>query len=204
MKSKFLDLRNCKALLPPSFAMKEIRHFDEYLEELNNYPGHRGIVSKLIMHNQKTQNYKSWERLLSYDIDVCLTLNYQTKQIECRIQDNIAHPEFARTGFNKRVEAQLSNVYENGTRSTCRMPLQFLLKGWGDANEGYQGYVHSIKYPALGTDNEATNSSGIKSNEQSYVGITGRNWFQRFGEHMAETFKGSHKLFHRAWQGKLR
>ncbi len=200
MKTKYLDIQNCTALLPPNLTISRIRELDDYLGELNSYPNHLGILDKLIIRNQKTQYHKLWDRFLHYDIDVYLTFDFSTGRVQHSLKDNIAFPEFARTGINKLIKIEISHIYPNGTRWTCKMPLQFLLKGWGDANAGYQGYVHTIKYSALNDETEPENISGHQTNEMHYVGITGRNWFKRFREHMGESFNGSHKLFHRAWQ----
>jgi hypothetical protein len=71
MKLKYLDLRNCEALLPKSFDVSVMRDFDTYLDELNSESNHKGIVERLIARNMKTQNLEiSEDRLLRYDIDV--------------------------------------------------------------------------------------------------------------------------------------
>jgi hypothetical protein len=79
------------------------------------------------------------------------------------------------------------------------MPLQYLLKGWGDANDGYQCYVHTIKYGST----DALNTTGSNSNkviEKHYSGITGRNWLQRLEEHLSKVRSGSGNLFHQVWR----
>jgi hypothetical protein len=200
MKSKYLDMRNCNALLPKSFDVSMMRDFDMYLDALNSEPNHKGIVERLISHNVKTQNIKfSEDRLLRYDIDVLFTIDLEKREIERKIHDYYAQPEFARTGYNLRVLAQFSLIYGDGTRWTFRMPLQYLLKGWGDANDGYQCYVHTIKYGST----DALNTTGSNSNkviEKHYSGITGRNWLKRLEEHLSKVRSGSGNLFHRAWR----
>ena len=205
MKSKYLDIRNCTALLPKSFDVRVIRDFDKYLDELNDYPNHKGIAEKLVERNQKTQGSKfCTDRLLSYDIDVCFELDFKKNQSMHKIQDYYAFPEFSRTGFNRRVDTQFSLIYEDGTRWTFRMPLQFLLKGWGDANQGYQCYVHSIKIGQKADEINKTESNEHEISEKSYSGITGRNWLQRLEEHLSEVRRGDNKLFHRAWRESIK
>lgn len=198
MKVKYLSINNCSALLPPIYKISDIQIFDDYLDELNSHPSHKKIINKLISRNQYTQDYKVWDRLYEYDIDVCFIRDVQKNQIRLSIQDYAAYPGGARVGANKRVEAQFSNLFPNGTRFTCRVPLQFLLKGWGNADDGYQGYVHTIKKGSSVIDGSQVGL--LKENESCYVGITGRNWFKRFSEHMRDSFGGSQRLFHRAWQ----
>jgi len=41
------------------------------------------------------------------------------------------------------------------------------------------------------------------SDEYYYVGITGRNWLLRLGEHIREMYRGSRKRFHAAWSESL-
>jgi len=41
------------------------------------------------------------------------------------------------------------------------------------------------------------------SDEYYYVGITGRNWLLRLGEHIREMHRGSRKRFHAAWRESL-
>ena len=69
-----------------------------------------------------------------------------------------------------------------------KMPLQCLLKNWGDANDGYKCYIHTI-----------TNSNI----ELSYAGITKRSWLERLDEHLYEMRTGSRRLFHQAWRDSL-
>lgn len=185
--------------------MSVLRDFDNYLDELNSYPNHRGIVERLIAHNQKTQgsNNKPWERLLRYDIDVHLWLDLTHNQIQKHIQDNYVFPEGARTGFNQRVLAQFSLLHRDFRRWTFKLPLQNLLKGWGDANDGYECYVHTIKYASSADDIDGTSASDKKVKEMHYVGITKRHWLQRLEEHFSEIRRGDNKLFHRKWRESL-
>ncbi|NIQ15540.1 MAG: hypothetical protein GTO02_14420 [Candidatus Dadabacteria bacterium] len=180
--------------------MRVLRVFDEYLEELDNYNAHKGIVSKLIQKNQLTQGKKLWKRILIYDIEVCFDMDFQNKVSQCRIQDYYAFPENSRTGFDRKVNAMFSLINANGTRWTFKIPLQYLLKGWGDANDGYQCYTHCIKLSKINDmfDGAATSDSSLI--EKCYSGITKRNWLKRLEEHLREVRQGDNKLFHRAWR----
>jgi hypothetical protein len=200
MKFKHISVQNCQYLLPGFFDIRILRGFDNYLQELDEYAPHRGVVGKLVQKNQSTNMQKPWGRLLDYDIDVCLVMKFQTMQPQWSIQDHYACPEGARTGFNRRVEAMFSLVYGDGTRWTFKMPIQYLLKGWGDANEGHQFYVHCIKLSGTTDMFGDVAPKGSKPIERCYSGITKRNWLKRLEEHLREVRQGGHKLFHQAWR----
>lgn len=98
-------------------------------------------------------------------------------------------------------------LYEqNNTIWKVIVPLQFLLKGWGDANEGYQGYIHTI------TQNFDKKTGFTPWHDQidgtldsyNYVGITGRNWLLLLTEHIGEICRGSRKSFHDTWRESMR
>ncbi len=92
--------------------------------------------------------------------------------------------------------------YQNGIAHKLIVPLQFLLKGWGDASKGFQGYVHSISenVPRTGTPEELLRLNLRDSESYYYAGITGRHWLLRFNEHAREMANGSQRRFYRAWR----
>jgi hypothetical protein len=180
--------------------MHVLRDFDSYLTEADNTKEHIGIVRKLKQKNQETQGQKPWQRILSYDVDISFVIDLQTKQIIREIKDWGATPELARSGMNRKVDAMFSIINEDGGRWTFKMPLQYLLKGWGDANEGHQCYVHCITVSGITElfGESPTGDSGAV--EKCYSGITKRNWLKRLQEHLREVRQDDHKLFHRAWR----
>lgn len=202
MKFKHLDIHNCHALLPSFFDAKFLREFDYTLDVIDSEGDHKGVITKAKRRNEVTLGRKPWDRQFEYDIDICPTCNYQLDppQIEWRIQDNYAYPEFARTGVNKRIHAMFSLVYKDGSRWTFKMPLQYLLKGWGDANEGYQGYSHCVKLRGMKDMFGDVIPADGQFVEKCYSGITKRNWLQRLEEHLREVREGGGKLFHQAWR----
>lgn len=200
MKFKHINVSNCHFLLPGFFDIRVLRDFDSYLEELDNSKEHNGVVGKLIQKSQKTEGKKPWDRFLDYDIDVCLEINFQTNESVSRIQDYYAFPEGARTGINRKVDAMFSLINVDGSRWTFKIPLQYLLKGWGDADDGYQGYVHCIKLSGITDMFGEVVTGDSKVIEKCYSGITKRNWLKRLEEHLREVRQGNHKLFHRAWR----
>src|SRR4029077_8139652 len=200
MKFKNISVSNCRFLLPGLFDIRILRDFDSYLGEVNNSKAHRGVIKQLIRTNEITRAKKPWDRFLDYDIDVCFDMNFQTKVSQCRIQDYYAFPEGARTGVDRKINGMFSLIYEDGTRWTFKIPLQYLVKGWGDANDGHQCYSHCIKRSVITEMFGEAATSDFKVIEKCYSGITRRNWMKRLEEHLYEVRQGDHKLFHRAWR----
>lgn len=200
MKFKYISVSNCRFLLPGLFDIRILSEFDSYLGEVNNFKPHRGVIKRLIQINELTRAKKPWGRFLDYDIDVCFDMNLQTKVPQFRIQDYYAFPEGARTEVDRKINGMFSLIYEDGTRWTFKIPLQYLVKGWGDANDGHQCYVHCIKLSVITEMFGEAATSDFKVIEKCYSGITRRNWIKRLEEHLYEVRQGDHKLFHRAWR----
>jgi len=142
------------------------------------------------------------DRLLNVQVDIAQGLFPVEKAINTQVRDR-PYPG----------PAQLHTVleYGDGTVWKTLVPLQYLLKGWGDANAGHQCYVHSIakNVPRTGTVQQLVSRQMRDEDTYYYVGITGRNWLQRLGEHIAETRRGKRRLFYQTlrdsmgWQGVL-
>jgi hypothetical protein len=198
MKLKFLDARNCHALLPPSNGLPMIRQLDKCLNGINNEKGKlHGSIDALIEQNKKTINRAhGMKRLISSPIEIAQLSNVPTKEI--------------RTNAIIRVwpfPAVLHTLqrYENNVTWKTIVPLQFLLKNWGNASEGHQCYIHTI---TQNTDKKTGFTPWHElqdgnSDNYSYVGITGRNWLLRLREHIGEIRRGSRKKFHKAWRESL-
>ncbi|MES9971411.1 MAG: hypothetical protein ABW092_15365 [Candidatus Thiodiazotropha sp.] len=200
MKFKYLSIQNCRELLPSRFDIRFLREFDCTLEVIDTSGDHIGAITKAIQRNESTQGKKPWDRQFVYDIDICPTLDYRKNEIEWRIQDYYIESQRARSGINKRIHAMFSLIYEDGGRWTFKMPLQYLLKGWGDANEGYQGYSHCVKLRGMKDLFGEVIPDDTEFVEKCYSGITKRNWLQRLEEHLRQVRQGGKKLFHQAWR----
>lgn len=200
MKFKHISVTNCRILLPELFDIRILRDFDLYLDELDNSKEHQDVVRKLTNKNQITQGKAPWDRFLDYDIEVCFDMDFQAKTSRWRIQDYYAFPESARSGSDRKINGMFSLIYGDGTRWTFKIPLQYLLKGWGDANKGHQFYVHCIKLSGITDMFDEVIKTDSKVVEKCYSGITKRNWLKRLEEHLREVRQGGHKLFHRAWR----
>jgi hypothetical protein len=189
MKSKFLDLRNCHKLLPKGNGLPFIARLDECLEGLNNKQGPlHGSIDLLIRQNEKTLNKKTGsKRLCNSPVEVAQGLYIKERSINTRAaQRNFPGPAQVHTLFS----------YENGMTHKTVVPLQYLLKGWGDAENGFQCYIHSI------TDNVDSLANFKDSDSYYYVGITGRNWLLRLEEHIRGMRQGDRRLFYEVWREK--
>jgi hypothetical protein len=206
MKTKYLDTKNCKALLPKHVGIPVERQLDDYLVNINSGgSGHPGLVEKLIQHNEKTigQSIRLYE--MDNAPDLCFIVRL-SNEIKVGIESwTLDQP------LNKIVKFHLGFDYASGVHWKIILPLQYLLKGWGDANKDYQCYIHVISEnhkPQTVSMNRMTGETFFQPdrhniNEFYYIGITGRNWLQRLGEHMREMRHGSNKQFHQKWREKL-
>lgn len=190
-KTEFLDKRNCYALLQAGHGLPSLQRLEECLRGINNSAGpFQGLIDKLIRHNQQTIAKQSGEeRLLGVPLDIAQGLNISDRTVQTQARER---PFPGPLWLHNVVD------YENGLSWKTIVPLQFLLKGWGDADTGYQCYVHSIakNTPRHGSVEQLL--ARIRSDEDTYyyVGITGRNWLERLNEHISETRRGSRRLFY--------
>jgi hypothetical protein len=198
VKTKFLDVRNCHALLPniPNFPL--IKKLDECLEKVNNTPGKiYGFIDSLIRHNQKTSSTKKGSsRLCKSPIDFAQIVDFKIGQLQTTSRPSLDLPY---------AVFHLLMQYENGINWKVMIPIQFLLKGWGDANKEHQGYIHVISQNMnkIKSLNDWKAHREHDSDEFYYVGITSRNWLLRLSEHIAEMNRGSRRQFYRAWRESL-
>ena len=198
MSIRFLDRSNCQALLPPTEGLPALERLESCLREINEQPGpYQGFIDKLVKHNKKTAklSYGS-KRYLPAAIDITLALDFEAR---------VVHTQAYQRPGNAPV--RLHVVFENTTNIGWKiiLPLQPLLKKWGDANKSYQGYVHTICHdtPRLATMPEFLSRQSTDQNDYYYVGITGRNWLQRLSEHIREVRNGGRRRFYRAWKSSL-
>lgn len=189
MKLKYLDIHNCTALMPRlDNLIHVVRQFDGYLSRVNEDAEELGLIDRLVERNRTSQEKRAWERLYKYDADIGVTIDLGNRKVNYEVKPYYKYPELARPQNDQRVVGQFWQRYENGTMWGYKMPLQCLLKNWGDANDGYKCYMHTIKSPNA---------------ELSYAGITKRSWLERLDEHLYEMRTGSRRLFHQAWRDSL-
>lgn len=198
MKTKFLNTQNCHALLPNAGNLPIIRKLEECLQGINKQPGQlSGSIEALVHHNEKTLNKTiGSKRLRLLPINIAINSDISKRDIHITAMTG---PESPYAKFH------LSLQFDNGILWKIVVPLQYLLRGWGDANAGHQGYIHTVsqhmeKIPNLYDWKARKNHD---SDEYFYVGITGRNWLLRLNEHIGEMHRGSRKAFHSAWRENL-
>ena len=198
MKARFVDSRNCHALLPTISKLPLVKRLENCLCDINDKgPKYRGLFNKLLQLNSQSINSpSSSQRLLETPLDI-VQIAYVTDRLINTVGSEFPDPSPARLHIGLSLNNDLS--------WKVIVPLQFLLKGWGDANQGHQGYIHSISHnvPRNETFEQLYERQMKDQHSYYYVGITGRNWLQRLSEHVGEIHRGSRKSFHRAWRESL-
>ncbi len=205
-KSNYVDRHNCHELVsyphgPASFA----KQLDEYLSValLNDDGPLANLGQRLVDQNMRTINSESRNRLAVIDADIVHEVDMKVKKYRWSLKSYAENPGFLRPEKDRRVIVHILILYEDDTPPwSISIPLQFLLKGWGNAEGGYQTYSHSI-YENF--HEEKLHSGGSLQEKEFerqffYLGITGRNWLKRMNEHLYEVRSGSNKLFHRYWR----
>jgi hypothetical protein len=198
MKAKFLDLHNCYSLLPPVGGLPMFARLDECLQGINSQPGVlTGAIDKLIRENQRTSNISTGSaRLIASPLDIAQKADLENRGVHTQaVTRPLRGPALYHTVLG----------YQNGITHKRIVPLQFLLKGWGDASKGFQCYVHSISenLPQSGSPEDLLRFNLRDSGNYYYAGITSRNWLLRLEEHAREMAKGSQRLFYRAWRERF-
>lgn len=198
MKTRYLDIKNCQTLLPRNHGLPFIKLLENCLYQFNaKKPQTIGLISKLIERNIMTINTaRGMDRLIPSNVEIGLLVRLKTREV------------FVESGLHERKgPAQLHIVFDDlDYYWKCIIPLQYLLKGWGDANDGYQCYMHSISHntgPKNTLEEYVDRLSKSSLDDYYYVGITGRNWLQRFDEHIYELNTGSRRDFYKIWRESI-
>ena len=199
MKARYLDIRNFRALLPEAHGLPIAQRLENCLRGINDNQGPlRGSIDALIKHNERTlDSPRGSLRLRKADIEIAQGIDFLARTVHTQA---IERPNSG--------PAKLHVVFQYPHHISWKLvlPLQFLLKGWGDARRGHQCYVHTLcrNLPnALATPATLEAHERDIQNQYTYVGITGRNWLQRLDEHFGEVRRGSRKRFHQAWRESL-
>lgn len=198
MSRRYLDIRNCKALLPSLDGLPVLERLEECLIGINDQPGpFQGLFDKLLKHNKKTANQRySSMRYFMCPLDIAQVLYFDHGLVNTKA-----------TPIPDKSPVRLHLAFEstNNMGWKITIPLQYLMKKWGDANEGYQGYVHTIchNWKMHGTNEEILNRASTSDGDYYYAGITGRNWLQRLNEHVREVRNGGRRQFYRFWRDSI-
>ncbi|MEP6645795.1 MAG: hypothetical protein ABJC12_01800 [Saprospiraceae bacterium] len=195
MKFKFLNARNCHALLPPSNGLPLLHQLDNCLKGINEKSG--GLIEALIKQNEKTIGRSPGSiRLINSPFEIAQNGN---------IPSGTVHTQAIQRNWPRPALFHSVQFYENQITWKAIVPLQFLLKGWGDANFGYQCYIQAVSHNM----NQVEDFSDFKKLQERdsdsfyYVGITGRDWLLRLKEHVDEMRRGSNRRFHAAWRESM-
>jgi hypothetical protein len=174
-----------------------MQRLEECLRQINDDEKYKGLIDILIEHNKKTINKPcASQRYINSPIEIAQAVN---------IAEGSIHTQAIERPRNGPSKLHLVLAYENQATWKAIVPLQFLLKGWGDANRGYQCYVHVIAHnmPRIGRVAQLEARQATDKGDYYYVGITGRNWLLRLNEHMGEIHRGTRRKFYQAWRDSL-
>lgn len=202
---KFLDEKNALALLPiPEACLQEIEEMLEAIEK-GERGGKKGCITELIRINKNSRySKKAWGRLAGgKKVDLCITYNFITFDEQENYdeyfysydawQHGTPQAPMLMLSFDRNSGAAPKGTLENesGTyvisRRVVSVPLQCVIKHWGNAEAGYMIYEHNLS----AMDHAVPQFKSI-----SYIGLTSRNWQTRYKEHQRDALTGSELLFH--------
>jgi hypothetical protein len=202
---KFLDEKNALALLPiPASCLQEI---EVMLEAVNRGErgGREGGITALMRINKKSRySKKSWGRLAGgKKVDLGITYKFITFDEQEDYseyfysydawQHGTPQAPMLMLSFDRNSGSAPKGTLENGpgtyviSRRIVSVPLQCVLKHWGNAESGYMIYEHNLS----AMDHAVPQFKSI-----SYIGLTSRNWQTRYKEHQRDALTGSELLFH--------
>jgi len=204
---RFLDRQNALALLPiPVDCLAEI---DEALDAVNKGQsgGIPGSIEHLVQINKRTRfSSKSWGRLkqgaalnfaVSYSFITFENEDSGTYALSFNaFRHNSPQSPMLMVGLDRCSGARPADLQNPGdtyvvSRRVVSVPLQCVIKGWGDATRGHMIYEHDIAPMDF-----AQEELGEQFKAARYVGLTSRNWQTRYREHQRDALTGSELLFH--------
>jgi hypothetical protein len=149
------------------------------------------IPQRLLEHNLKVGRSNATCEMLPIDADIVFQYDAQSKKTDIVFKSYFQNPGFERPPGHHRVVLHVLVTEPDNIKRSVSIPLQPLMKGWGDVTEGHQGYSHSITF---------FDEEGTVLEQWHYIGITSRNWLERMEDHVREIRSGSNKRFHAAWR----
>lgn len=202
---KYLDEKNALTILP--IPVNTIREMEDMLEAVNNGErgGKPGCISNLIKINKKNRHTKkSWGRLATgKHVDLGITYNFISFDNQDDYNDYFYSYEAWNHGTPQAPMLMLSFDRISGSqpkdtlktkpeqhvlsRRVVSVPLQCILKQWGNVERGYMIYEHNLS---------AMDHAVPQFDSISYIGLTSRNWQTRYKEHQRDALTGSELLFH--------
>lgn len=209
---KYIDERNALTILP--IPQSSILELEEMLVEIDaGRQGNKsGYISKLVKINKNTRlTKKSWGRLAtSKKVDLAITYNFITFD-EQEDYDKYFYSyevwshgtpqapmlmlSFDRiSGVEPKGSLETKPEQRVSSRRVVSIPLQCILKNWGNVEKGYMIYEHNLS---------AMDNAHYQFESISYIGLTSRNWQARYKEHQRDALTGSELLFHTSLAGAI-
>lgn len=209
---RFIDEKNALAILP--VPHNSIQELEEMLVEIDaGKQGNKdGCVSKLIEINKNTHHTKkSWGRLAtSKKVDLAITYNFISFDEQEDYDKYFYSYDAWSHGTPQAPMLMLSFDRISGrapigsletkpeqrvlSRRVVSVPLQCILKNWGNVEKGYMIYEHNLS---------AMDNADHQFESISYIGLTSRNWQTRYKEHQRDALTGSELLFHTSLAGVI-
>lgn len=209
MDLKFLERENALALLPISAA--SVAEVDAALDGLNQgeHGGTAGSIERLMRINKATRfNTKSWGRLKQGSVvKLAASYSFITFEEEGDASEDYvfsfhafqhASPQapMLLVSFDRCSGARPADLVTPRetyvlSRRVVSIPLQCVLKHWGDPTRGHMIYEHDIS-----PMDHASPDLHEKFGSARYIGLTSRNWQTRYREHQRDALTGSELLFH--------
>lgn len=205
MSRKCLDERNALALLPiPSASLYQL---EASLGEIDAgmHGAVRGCLADLVKINKRTRHVqKSWGRLKSgrkHDLLITFRFIFFDEQED---PDQFFYSWEASTHGTPQAPTLMCHFDRVSgkppsegldpppgayvqSRRIFSVPVQCVLKGWGNVENGHMIYEHNIS---------AMDFSEQQFESVSYIGLTSRNWQTRYKEHQRDALTGSELIFH--------
>lgn len=203
----FLDRESALALLPiPPDCLREI---DDALIKLNegDRDGIVGSIDRLVQINKRTRfNTKSWGRLKQgAALKFAASYTFITFEQEDTgnyvfsfeaMRHNTPQAPMLMISFDRCSGTRPADLQNPGdtyvvSRRVISVPLQCVIKNWGDASKDHMIYEHDIS-----PMDHARDQLGEQFKAARYIGLTSRNWQTRYREHQRDALTGSELLFH--------
>jgi hypothetical protein len=204
---RFLDAQSALALLPlPEDCLQEI---DDALVGVNlgERDGTPGSIDKLVRINKRTRFNTNSKGRIRQGSALKFWVSYTFMSFEEGEQGNYLF-SFKSYDHNTPQAPMLMvsldrcsgsmplDIREPGdtcvvSRRVVSVPLQCVLRGWGDVTQGHMVYEHNISAMDF-----AEAELGQQYKVASYIGLTSRNWQTRYREHQRDALTGSELLFH--------
>lgn len=181
MKSTIIDRKNYINLVDGFFVKApHWKQVETIIQDYDNEQKQAGKPTSFLFanHNKKTLGKKSEARIFEtskYNLCIDVTLEEDGSH-------RVSYFDFSSPLGHGAIHFR-TNV--RGYLQMLTLPVQAILRGWGDATKGFQHYVHEIE-----TENSIDGISRMM-----YAGITKQGWQKRLSQHTAAAGAGSNRLF---------